>query len=121
MLNFLIILSFQLKFLKIDGNYNFALSDYIDSLSVFPGMNKIDDELSFFSLTADYRINKNFEIRFGQGTSFFGNGYRSMLMSNNHAPYPFFTLITNFWKIKYYNHFTTFYDIYNSYISQNKH
>ena len=44
-----------------------------------------------------------------------------MLLSNNHAPYPFFTLITNFWKIKYYNHFTTFYDIYNSDISQKKH
>ena len=44
-----------------------------------------------------------------------------MLLSNNHAPYPFFSLITNFWKIKYYNHFTTFYDIYNSDISQKKH
>ena len=109
------------RILKIDGNYNSALSDYIDSLGVFPSMNEIDKELSYFSLTADYRINKNFEIRFGKGTSFFGNGYRSMLLSNNHAPYPFFTLITNFWKIKYYNHFTTFYDIYSSNISQKKH
>ena len=29
--------------------------------------------------------------------------------------------ITEFWKVKYYNHFTTFYDIYNSDISQKKH
>mgnify|MGYP007000351682 CR=1 len=61
------------RILKIDGNYNSALSDYIDSLGVYPAMNKIDKEFSYFSLTADYRINNNFEIRFGQGTSFFGN------------------------------------------------
>ena len=109
------------RILKIDGNYNSALSDYIDSLSVYPGMNKISNIITYFSLVTNYRINKNFKIRFGKGTSFFGEGYRSMLMSNNHAPYPFFTLITNFWKIKYYNHFTTFYDIYNSDISQKKH
>ena len=109
------------RILKIDGNYNSALSDYIDSLGVYPGMNKIDNELSFFSFMVDYRINKNFSARFGKGKKFIGDGYRSMLLSNNHAPYPFFTLITNFWKIKYYNHFTTFYDIYNSDIYQKKH
>ena len=114
-------INFSSRILKIDGNYNFALSDYIDSLSVYPGMNEISKKITYFSLVSNYRINKNFKIRFGKGTSFFGEGYRSMLLSNNHAPYPFFTLITNFWKIKYYNHFTTFYDIYNSDISQKKH
>ena len=108
------------RILKIDGNYNSAFADYIDSLSVYPGMNKIDDELSYFSFIADYRINKNFSARFGKGKKFIGDGYRSMLLSNNHAPYPFFTLITEFWKVKYYNHFTTFHDIYNSDISQKK-
>ena len=109
------------RILKIDGNYNSALANYIDSLGVYPAMNEIDMGLSYFSLTADYRINNNFEIRFGKGKKFIGDGYRSMLLSNNQAPYPFFTLITNFWKIKYYNHFTTFYDIYSSDISQKKH
>ena len=44
-----------------------------------------------------------------------------MLLSNNHSSYPFLTFITEFWKVKYYNHFTTFFDIYNSDISQKKH
>ena len=114
-------LKFLSRILKIDGNYHSALADYIDSLNVYPGMNNIDDELSYFSFTADYRINKNFSARFGKGKKFIGDGYRSMLLSNNHTPYPFFTLITEFWKVKYYNHFTTFYDIYNSDISQKKH
>ena len=109
------------RILKIDGDHNIELINYIDSMGVFPGMNKIDESINYFSLNADYRINKNFHVRFGNGTNFIGNGYRSMLLSNNHAPYPFFTLITDFWKVKYYNHFTTFYDIYNSNQSQKKH
>ena len=109
------------RILNIDGNYNSALCDYIDSMGVYPGMNSIDDNLSYFSLNVNYRINKNFSARFGKGKKFIGDGYRSMLLSNNHAPYPFFTLITEFWKVKYYNHFTTFQDIYNFDVFQKKH
>ncbi|MFL2574064.1 MAG: hypothetical protein ACJ0P8_06445 [Flavobacteriales bacterium] len=109
------------RILNIDGDFNTALSNYVDSMGVYPGMNKEDDNLTYFSLTSDYRINKYFSTRFGKGTNFIGNGYRSMLLSTNHTPYPFFTFITNFWKVKYYNHFTTFTDIYTSNESQKKH
>ena len=109
------------RILNIEGDHNTPLKNYIDSMAVFPGMNNIDESINYFSLYADYRINRNFNLRFGNGTNFIGNGYRSMLLSNNHTPYPFFTLITDFWKVKYYNHFTTFYNIYNSDITQKKH
>ena len=100
------------RVLNIEGDFNTALSNYVDSLGVYPGMDKIDKNFNYFSLNAEYRINKNFSARFGKGTTFIGNGYRSMLLSKNHTPYPYFTFITEFWKVKYYNHFTTFYDIY---------
>ena len=109
------------RILNLEGDFNTALSNYVDSLGVYPGMDKIDKNLNYFSLNAEYRINKNFSARFGKGTTFIGNGYRSMLLSNNHTPYPFFTFITEFWKVKYYNHFTTFSDIYTSNSSQKKH
>jgi len=109
------------RVLNTEGDFNNSLSNYVDSLGVYPGMDKIDKKLNYFSLNAEYRINKNFSARFGKGTTFIGNGYRSMLLSKNHTPYPYFTFITEFWKVKYYNHFTTFYDIYNSDISQKKH
>ena len=109
------------RILNLDGNHNTALTNYIDSMGVYPGMNKEDDKLTYFSIISDYRINKYFSTRFGKGTNFIGDGYRSMLLSNNHTPYPYFTFITEFWKVKYYNHFTTFYDIYNSDVSQKKH
>ena len=44
-----------------------------------------------------------------------------MLLSNNHASYPFLSFKTEFWKVKYYNYYTTFSDIYNSDIPQKKH
>ena len=114
-------LSVSSRILNLEGDFNNSLSNYVDSLGVYPGMDKIDKNLNYFSLNAEYKINKNFSARFGKGTTFIGNGYRSMLLSKNHTPYPFFTLITDFWKVKYYNHFTTFYDIYNSSQSQKKH
>ena len=109
------------RILKLNDDLNSSISNYIDSLGVFPGMNQIDDKLTYFSLTANYKINKFFSTQFGKGKQFFGDGYRSMLLSNNHSAYPFLTLITEFWKVKYYNHFTTFADIYNSDVSQKKH
>ena len=109
------------RILNLEGDFNTALSNYVDSLGVYPAMDKIDKNINFFSLNAEYRINKNFSARFGKGTTFIGNGYRSMLLSKNHTPYPFFTFITEFWKVKYYNHFTTFSDIYTSNSSQKKH
>ena len=110
------------RILKINGDFNTALSDYVDSLGVFPGMNTIEDNrLSYFSLVADYKISKYFSARLGKGNNFIGNGYRSMLLSNNHAAYPFLSFVTEFWKVKYYNYYTTFSDIYSADISQKKH
>ena len=109
------------RILKLSDDLNSSVSNYIDSLGVFPGMNPIDDRLTYFSLTANYKVNKFFSTQFGKGKQFFGDGYRSMLLSNNHSAYPFLTFLTEFWKVKYYNHFTTFSDIYNSDVSQKKH
>ena len=106
------------RVLNIEGDFNTALSNYVDSLKVFPAMDKIDKNLNYFSFNAEYRINKNFSARFGKGTTFIEMdiGQCFFLQIIHHIPY--FTFITEFWKVKYYNHFTTFYDIYNSDISQ---
>jgi hypothetical protein len=47
----------------------------------------------------------------GAGRHFIGNGYRSLLLSSEHAPYPYFKLTTEFGRVKYYNLYTTFLDI----------
>ena len=43
---------------------------------------------------------KELNIQFGHGTNFIGNGYRSLLLSDNSAPYLYLKLNTNLWKGK---------------------
>ena len=52
-----------------------------------------------------------FNIQFGNSKNFIGDGYRSLLLSDNASPYPFFKLNTMFWKIKYTNTFMSLRDV----------
>lgn len=44
-----------------------------------------------------------FNIQFGHGKNFIGDGYRSLFISDVASPHPFLKLNTTFWKIKYTN------------------
>lgn len=50
-----------------------------------------------------YTPSKWFNLQLGHGKNFIGDGYRSLLLSDNASPYPFFKINTTFWKIKYTN------------------
>lgn len=60
------------------------------------------------SALISYTPNKHFNFQFGQDKLFIGDGYRSLLLSDNSFNYPFFKITTNFWKIQYTNIFTQF-------------
>ena len=46
---------------------------------------------------------KHFNIQFGHGKNFIGDGYRSLILSDVASLYPYFKLNTTFWKLKYTN------------------
>ncbi len=50
-----------------------------------------------------YNANKHFNLQFGNGKNFIGDGYRSLFLSDATAPYTFAKISTNFWKVKYTN------------------
>jgi len=50
-----------------------------------------------------YTPSKYFNFQFGQGKTFIGDGYRSLVLSDVASPHPFFKINTKFWKIKYTN------------------
>lgn len=50
-------------------------------------------------------------IQFGHGNNFIGDGYRSLLLSDNPSPYPYLKLNTNFWKVKYTNTWMSLRDV----------
>jgi hypothetical protein len=58
-----------------------------------------------------YSPGKYFNIQLGHGKNFIGDGYRSLLMSDNASPYPYFKLSTTFWKLKYTNTWMSLRDV----------
>lgn len=62
-----------------------------------------------------YTPNTHFNFALGRGKNFFGDGYRSLLLSDVSSNYNYFKITTSIWKIKYVNLFTHFTDIRNSY------
>ncbi|MFV8226294.1 gliding motility protein RemB [Christiangramia aquimixticola] len=61
----------------------------------------------YLSFTPSEFIN----IQFGHGNNFIGDGYRSLLLSDNPSPYPYLKLNTQFWKIKYTNTWMSLRDV----------
>lgn len=58
-----------------------------------------------------YKVSDFFNVQFGHGKNFIGDGYRSLLMSDIASPYPYFKLNTSFWKLKYTNTFMSLRDV----------
>src|SRR5690606_12583052 len=58
-----------------------------------------------------YSPSEFFDIQFGHGNNFIGDGYRSLLMSDNASPHPYLKLNTTFWKLKYTNTWMSLRDV----------
>lgn len=50
-----------------------------------------------------YNEGKHFQFEIGKGKQFWGDGYRSLILSDNANAYPYLRLTTKVWKIKYTN------------------
>jgi hypothetical protein len=55
-----------------------------------------------------YTPSRHFNMQFGNGKHFIGDGYRSLLLSDNAFVYPYLKFSTQFWRIKYTNIYTEF-------------
>ena len=87
------------------GNHNTLINEYQDSLLVFPGFGSEKSRLQY---NLKYYVNKFITVDFGKGKNFIGNGYRSLMLSTEHSPYPYLKLTTEFGRVRYYNLYTTF-------------
>ncbi len=55
----------------------------------------------------NYDASSFFDVELGHGKHFFGDGYRSLLLSDNAFNYPYLKLTTEFWRLKYVNLFSS--------------
>ena len=102
----------------LEGNHNTSIKEYQDSLLAFPRFGKVKGRLQY---NLKYFVNKFITVDLGKGKHFIGNGYRSMMLSSAHSPYPYLKLTTKFGRIKYYNLYTTFLDIQDLAQNRKKH
>ncbi len=58
-----------------------------------------------------YTPNKYFNFQLGTGQQFIGDGYRSLLLSDVSANYPFFKINTTIWRLKYTNTWSSIKDV----------
>lgn len=80
---------------------------YTATTGVIPGEGNIRNRgkggLDFSSIYAyiSYSPNKYFNMQLGNGKHFIGDGYRSLLLSDNAYTYPYAQFTVNAWRIKY--------------------
>lgn len=96
----------QFSYMEYWGQPNAYVQDFMDERNVVPGFRKVKRvgdtyNSRFFEGYLSYTPVKNFNIQAGYGKQFWGDGYRSMMLSDNAPHAPYLKLTTNFWRIKY--------------------
>lgn len=82
------------------------IKEFAQQFGQLPGYDKVESKGDKFKSDAleahiTFTPDKHFSMQGGYGKNFFGDGYRSLLVSDNSSSYPYLLLTTNFWKIKY--------------------
>jgi hypothetical protein len=84
------------------------ISDFTDTTQVLPtlGLNRADQgnpAFAFPTARLSYAPSEYFQFELGYGRNFFGQGYRSMFLSDVAFNYPYLKITTDVWNIKYVN------------------
>jgi len=67
-----------------------------------------------------YSPSKTFNFQVGHGKNFVGEGYRSLFLSDNASPYPYFKINTTIWKLKYTNIWMSLKDVRSEVLNDNR-
>ena len=108
--------AFSFKAVGGKGVYNSWMDSIIRETHMIPGtgaahVSKMDSlhpqyAYEYFSGYVSYSPNKIFNFQVGRDKHFWGDGYRSLFLSDAAAPYPYLKITTNVWKLSYVNLFT---------------
>lgn len=111
-------LSFQTSYYENQARFAHYAGVFVADTLVVPGMAKVKKfkgnygfDYSMATAYVSYSPSKYFNIQFGHDKNFIGDGYRSVLLSDNAARYPFLKLTTNVGRFQYTNMWTEFLDL----------
>lgn len=115
--------AFNLKVLGGRQVFNSYQDSIVKQTHVVPGIgyaykNNTDTFLTrysyqYYSGYFSYSPNKIFNVQVGQDKQFWGDGYRSLFLSDVAAPYPYMKVTTNVWHLTYVNLYTIMKDVTN--------
>ena len=107
-------ISFETSFHENQAKFVNYIHNFNDTFLVVPGQGRWK---KFKSNSYDYAMasgyisyspNNHFNFQFGHGKHFIGDGYRSLLLSDNSFNYPYVRITSSFGKIQYTNLYGVF-------------
>jgi hypothetical protein len=122
-------LYFETSYYENQTSFVPYVKNFIETYAVVPGAIRVKD---FKSASYDYGVaygllsyspglsspkQKNIlNFQIGSGKNFFGDGYRSLLLSDFSSPYPFLKITEKFKKISYTCLYTSFQNIFENHV-----
>lgn len=107
--------SFKSNFVETQARFPGYVDSVVRSTLVVPGGGRTKKLYGGFdygvsSGSIAYALPKYFDFQLGYDRNFIGDGYRSLLLSDNAYQYPFLKINATFWKVKYMVMYTMFLD-----------
>ncbi|MFI5218011.1 MAG: hypothetical protein ACHQNT_00895 [Bacteroidia bacterium] len=107
--------SFSTSFYESLSKFPAYLDSFIQVQRVIPGGARPKKlygnyDYNIASGTISYSLKKYFNFQFGHDKVFIGDGYRSLLFSDNAFNFPYLKITLTIWKIKYQNLYVAFQD-----------
>ena len=99
--------SLYTAFTETQGKFSLYLSSQISRTRVAPGEGKVkpfkNTGFDYSGVTGylSYSPHQAINLEIGHGKHFVGDGYRSLLLSDNSFVYPYVKATANFWRFKY--------------------
>lgn len=92
--------------LNVNGSYPQYLLDLADARNIIPGQGyargtSLGKQNAFTSGYISYAASRHFDFQLGHGKNFWGDGYRSLLLSDVANNYSYFKGTGTVWKLKY--------------------
>lgn len=111
---------FQSSYFENQSKFPLYLSNYIAKNTIVPGQGYANSnakgviDYAYTDAIMSYQASKFFTAQVGYGKNFIGDGYRSLLLSDNAFNYPFIKTITTIGPLRLVNIWATLTDLHNS-------
>jgi hypothetical protein len=108
---------FYSNFYENQAEFTGYLQQYMERTRIIPGQGRFKRfretgyDYAMASGGVIFKPSRYFAFQFAHDKNFIGDGYRSLLLSDNAFNYPFLKVTTSVWKLKYMNLYTQFQDI----------